>query len=58
MDGNKNSYESIDEYISAVPLEVQETLQTLRKVIKESAPDATEKIGYQMPTLGLSRIWS
>lgn len=43
-------YESIDDYISKCPLSVQEKLHTLRKVIKESAPDAMEKISYQMPT--------
>lgn len=33
--------------------EVQEKLDALRKVIKESAPDAQEKISYQMPTFVL-----
>lgn len=51
MDGNK--IESIDEYMLQFPPEVQEILKTLRKVIKESAPDAKEKISYQMPTFAL-----
>lgn len=46
----KISYTSIDEYISAFSPEIQEILQKLRKVIKESAPDAKEKISYAMPT--------
>lgn len=50
---DKNTFSSIDEYIIQFPLEVQEILQTLRKVIKESAPDAKEKISYQMPTFDL-----
>ncbi|PZX03140.1 uncharacterized protein YdhG (YjbR/CyaY superfamily) [Psychrobacillus insolitus] len=53
MEGNKTSFQSIDEYISTFPPEVQEILQTLRQVIKESAPDAIEKISYQMPTFAL-----
>jgi len=53
MEENKSTFESIDEYISKFPPEVQEILETLRKVIKESAPDATEKISYQMPTFVL-----
>jgi uncharacterized protein YdhG (YjbR/CyaY superfamily) len=53
MEGNKISFQSIDEYISTFPPEVQEILQTLRQVIKESAPDAIEKISYQMPTFAL-----
>ena len=31
MEGNKVSFQSIDEYISTFPPEVQEILQTLRK---------------------------
>ena len=40
---------SIDEYITQVPKEVQVILQNVRKVIKETAPGATEKISYSMP---------
>ncbi|MDH6371892.1 hypothetical protein CA600_03035 [Paenibacillus sp. VTT E-133280] len=52
MEG-KITYESIDDYISKFPLELQEILNTIRKVIKEAAPDAKEKISYQMPTFAL-----
>jgi uncharacterized protein YdhG (YjbR/CyaY superfamily) len=53
MEGNKLAFESIDAYISNFPPEVQEKLEALRKVIQESAPEATEKISYQMPTFAL-----
>jgi uncharacterized protein YdhG (YjbR/CyaY superfamily) len=46
-------YNTIDEYIIQFPLEVQETLNILRNVIKEAAPDAKEKIGYKMPAFYL-----
>lgn len=49
----KITYESIDDYISKFPSEIQEILSTIRKVIKETAPDAIEKISYQMPTFTL-----
>lgn len=49
----KITYESIDDYISKFPPEIQEILSTIRKVIKETAPDAIEKISYQMPTFTL-----
>jgi uncharacterized protein YdhG (YjbR/CyaY superfamily) len=52
MEG-KITYESIDDYISKFPPELQEILNTIRKVIKEAAPDAKEKISYQMPTFAL-----
>lgn len=53
MDKNKITAESIDKYILKFPTEIQEILRTLRNVIKESAPDAEEKISYQMPTFVL-----
>lgn len=53
MEASKITPESIDEYISNFPPEVQEILKIFRKVIQESAPDATEKISYQMPTFDL-----
>ena len=53
MEGNIITYESIDEYILKFPPEIQEILKTLKRVIKASAPDAKEKISYQMPTFVL-----
>jgi len=53
MEGNKTTFESIDEYIFKFPPEVQEILKMLRKIIKESAPGTKEKISYQMPTFVL-----
>jgi len=53
MKENDNIPLSIDEYISKFAPEVQEILKTLRKVIKEAAPEAEEKISYQMPTFAL-----
>ncbi|NTW43240.1 MAG: hypothetical protein HGB14_02130 [Anaerolineaceae bacterium] len=53
MDNKKPGYTSIDEYIATFPVEVQKILQELRATIKVSAPDAEEKISYQMPTFFL-----
>lgn len=46
--------ETIDAYISRYDEEIQAVLQELRRVIKEVAPDAIEKISYQMPTFYLN----
>ena len=46
--------ETIDAYISSYDEVVQLILKELRRVIKEEAPDATEKISYQMPTFYLN----
>jgi uncharacterized protein YdhG (YjbR/CyaY superfamily) len=53
MEENNTTPKSIDEYISGFSVEVQETLKTLRKVIKESAPNAEEKISWGMDTFVL-----
>jgi uncharacterized protein YdhG (YjbR/CyaY superfamily) len=53
MEKNKPGMNSIDEYIALFPEEIQKKLQELRATIKASAPDATEKISYQMPTFFL-----
>ena len=55
MEEIKKKFNSIDEYILQFSPEVQEKLHALRKVIEESAPDAKEKISYQMPTFVLHR---
>jgi Uncharacterized conserved protein len=49
MEANKTQYGTIDEYISQFPPEIQEKLEAVRKVLKESAPEAEERISYQMP---------
>jgi uncharacterized protein YdhG (YjbR/CyaY superfamily) len=50
MEGKESPAETIAGYISKFPREIQEILETLRSVIKEAAPEAEEKISYQMPT--------
>jgi len=49
----EKDFSSIDEYIQQSPKDVQDKLEELRKVIREAAPDAVEKISYRMPTFYL-----
>jgi uncharacterized protein YdhG (YjbR/CyaY superfamily) len=53
MENNKAGFTSIDEYIAAFPKEIQKILEEVRATIKAVAPDAEEKISYQMPTFTL-----
>jgi len=46
----KNEFHTIDAYIALFSTDVQEILEEMRAVIKTAAPDAEEKISYQMPT--------
>lgn len=43
-------FKTIDEYIRLFPADIQNRLRTLRETIRKAAPEATEKISYQMPT--------
>ncbi len=47
-------FTTIDEYIARQPADVQPILQEIRAVIRQAAPEATEKISYQMPTFYLN----
>jgi len=53
MESDKIGFNTIDEYIATFPEEVQKILEELRETIKAAAPDAEEKISYQMPTFAL-----
>ncbi len=46
--------ETIDEYISQFPEDIQITLEKIRKNIHEAVPEASEKISYGMPTFYLN----
>jgi uncharacterized protein YdhG (YjbR/CyaY superfamily) len=42
--------ESVDDYISTFPSDVQTVLQEVRRTILTAAPGAQESISYQIPT--------
>jgi uncharacterized protein YdhG (YjbR/CyaY superfamily) len=48
-----NNFTSIDEYIAQYTEDIQKKLKDLRATIKAAAPEATEKISYQIPTFYL-----
>ncbi len=53
MERNRVGFGSVDEYIAAAPEEIQAKLEELRATIKAAAPEAEEKISYQIPTFYL-----
>ncbi|MFN2150459.1 MAG: iron chaperone [Anaerolineales bacterium] len=53
MESEKTPPRNVDEYIAGFPDEVQVKLEKLRATIKAAAPEAEEKISYQMPTFAL-----
>jgi uncharacterized protein YdhG (YjbR/CyaY superfamily) len=54
MQSDKTGYTTIDEYFAGFPEDVKKILKELRAVIKAAAPDAVERIAYQMPTFSLN----
>jgi uncharacterized protein YdhG (YjbR/CyaY superfamily) len=54
MDKRRSACKSIDEYIQSFPRHIQSKLEELREVIKDLAPQAQEKISYQIPTFFLN----
>jgi uncharacterized protein YdhG (YjbR/CyaY superfamily) len=51
---NRSTAKSIDEYIAEFPPETRKVLEEMRALIKASAPGATEKISYAIPTFHLN----
>jgi uncharacterized protein YdhG (YjbR/CyaY superfamily) len=51
--GPMPNFKTIDDYITAQPVEVQNVLQELRSIIKEAAPDAVEVLNYKVPAFNL-----
>ena len=47
----------VDIYIKSFPPEVQERLTTIRNIITEWAPQATERICMRIPTYDLNGKW-
>ena len=41
--------EQVNEYINALPIEIQKIAQQIRNIIKKEAPDCDENISYGMP---------
>ena len=53
MATSKSQFKTMDEYITKFPKNVRDVLEELRRVIKESAPEAEETISYGIPTFDL-----
>ena len=47
-------YESVDEYMAALPDDRRAVMEELRRTVRAAAPDATEVISYNMPALRLN----
>jgi len=48
---------TIDAYLASLSPAVREILETVRRIVQEEIPEATETIGYQMPAFKVERIF-
>ncbi len=53
MTNRRSTFRNIDEYIATFSPEVQSILEKIRITVKKAAPEAEEKISYQIPTFAL-----
>jgi len=49
----RSGYTTVDEYIAAFPEDIQALLNAMRATIRAAAPEAAERISYQIPTFTL-----
>jgi len=50
----KHKFNTVDEYIAGFPENIQNILEQIRAVIKQTAPAATESISWEMPAYKLN----
>ena len=55
MKNMQTAYNTVDQYISSFSPDIQMILNTIRRIIKEAAPDAEEGISYGMPGYKLAK---
>lgn len=54
MEKGVKKINTVEEYISNLPVKIQVVLKKLRKIIKESSPEIQEIISYNMPAYKLN----
>lgn len=54
-DAARHAPEEIDAYLSALPDDIQSSLERVRGIVRETAPDCTERVSYKIPIFRLRR---
>ena len=54
---NEPAPATIDAYLAPLSPGIREILETVRRIVQEEVPEATETIGYQMPAFKVERIF-
>ena len=51
-----SNYKTVDEYLEQFTGETREILDNVRRVIRENAPNSSERIGYGMPSFWQGKV--
>ena len=54
-DASRHAPREIDAYLAALPEDVRASLERLRSIIKQTAPECTERVSYGIPIFRLRR---
>ena len=54
-DASRHAPQEIDAYLGALPDDVRSALERVRGIIRETAPQCTERVSYQIPIFRLQR---
>lgn len=54
-DASRHAPEEIDAYLAALPDDSRASLERLRSIIRETAPECTERVSYKIPIFRLRR---
>jgi uncharacterized protein YdhG (YjbR/CyaY superfamily) len=52
---SRHAPEEIDAYLAALPDDIQSSLERVRNIIRETAPECTERISYKIPIFRLGK---
>jgi uncharacterized protein YdhG (YjbR/CyaY superfamily) len=55
MKSRQTHFTTVDEYVAAFPSDIKSVLNEIRATIRKAAPEATEKISYNMPAFWQGR---
>ena len=54
-DASRQAPEEVDGYLAALPDDVRASLERVRDIVRETAPDSTERISYGIPIFRLRK---
>jgi uncharacterized protein YdhG (YjbR/CyaY superfamily) len=54
-DASRHAPEEIDAYLAALPDDIRTSLERLRSIVRETAPECTERVSYKIPIFRLRK---